>query len=172
MSKMIVSDPDRCLACKSCELACAMAHCGAGALAEAAKLGAHPQTRVHVEPCGRFGAAVQCYHCEDAPCTTVCPTEAITRQAPDDPVLLDQETCIGCKYCMLVCPFGAISISSKGKAMIKCDMCIERTSEGAEPACVAACPTGALKFEEINEWLAQRRRRSAEALRAAATTEP
>ncbi len=172
MSKMIVSDPDRCLGCKSCELACAMAHCGAGALAEAVRSGARPQTRVHVEPCGEFGAPIQCHHCEDAPCTAVCPTEAITRESQDDPVLLNQDACIGCRFCMLVCPFGAISISPVGKAMLKCDLCIERTSEGAEPACVSACPTGALKFEEINEWLARRRRRGAELLRAAATKEP
>ena len=172
MPKMIVSDPDRCLGCKSCELACAMAHCGMGALAEAVRSGARPQTRVHVEPCGEFGAPIQCHHCEDAPCTAVCPTGAITRESPDAPVLLNQAACIGCKYCMLVCPFGAISISPEGRAMLKCDLCVERTSECDEPACVSACPTGALKFEEINEWLAQRRRRGAELLRAAATKEP
>jgi len=149
-----------------------MAHCGALALAEAVKSGARPQSRVHVEPVGQYGAPVQCHHCENAPCTAACPTGAITRESPDDPVLLDQGACIGCRYCMLVCPFGAISISATGKAMLKCDMCIERTEAGELPACVEACHTGALKFEEVNEWLSERRRRSVELLQAATTKEP
>jgi len=73
---------------------------------------------------------------------------------------------------MCVCPFGVIDLTPDGKAMIKCDLCIERTEAGQEPACVAGCPTGAMKFREINEWLAQRRQRGAELLRAAATKEP
>jgi carbon-monoxide dehydrogenase iron sulfur subunit len=73
-------------------------------------------------------------------------------------VLLDQDRCIGCKFCMLVCPFGVIALSRDGKAMIKCDLCVERTEAGELPACVAACPTGALKFVELDEHLRQRRR--------------
>ena len=171
MAKMIVVDHDRCLGCKSCELACAMAHCEARTLVEAVYGEARPQARVHVEPAGRFGIPIHCMHCEDAPCIAICPTEAIARTSEDAPVLIDQDRCIGCKYCMLVCPFGVISVSREGKAMIKCDMCIDRTEAGEEPACVATCPTGALKFEEIDEWLADRRRRAAELLRTAMAQE-
>jgi len=172
MAKIIVVDLDRCLGCKSCELACALAHSEGETLVEAVRAEAPPQARVHVEPAGRYGLPLQCRHCEDAPCVAICPTEAIARTSEDAPVLIDQDRCIGCKYCMLVCPFGVISVSREGKAMIKCDMCIERTEAGEGPACVAACPTGALKFEEIDEWLADRRRRAAELLRTAMAQEP
>ena len=171
MAKMIVVDHDRCLGCKCCELACSLAHCVAESLAEAVQAGARAEPRVHVEPSGRFGMPMQCHHCVDAPCMAVCPTEAIARGSQDSPVLLDQDRCIGCRLCMVVCPFGAISTSHEGKAMLKCDMCIERTEAGGLPACVTACPSGALKYQDIDEWLLRRRRRSAELLRAATARE-
>jgi Fe-S-cluster-containing dehydrogenase component len=70
---------------------------------------------------------------------------------------------------MCVCPFGVIDLSADGKAMIKCDLCVERTKAGLEPACVAGCPTGAMQFREINQWLQDRRRHGAEKLAAAST---
>ena len=158
MAKMIVVDEQRCLGCRSCVLECAMAHTQAGSLAEALAAETPPQPRLHVEPLGEFGMPLQCRHCEDAPCMTVCPTDAIHRLSEHGPVVLEQERCIGCRFCLIVCPFGVIDLSRDGKAMIKCDLCIERTEAGQEPACVAACPTGALKFEEVTEYLRQRRR--------------
>lgn len=61
----------------------------------------------------------------------------------------------------MVCPFGVINTSRDGKAVTKCDLCIERTSAGEEPACVASCPTGALQFCELTELLIERRRAAA-----------
>ena len=171
MAKMIVIDEQRCLACKTCVLECAMAHSQAGTLVEALSAETLPQPRVHVEPLGDFGMPLQCRHCEDAPCIMVCPTEAIRRFDPDGPVILDQQRCIGCKFCMMVCPFGVIDISRDGKAMIKCDLCLKLTEAGQEepqPACVAACPTGALRFEEVTEYLRRRRRQAVERLAAGA----
>ncbi len=165
MAKMIVIDERRCLGCKSCMLQCAMAHTQAASLVEALKSSSRPQPRLHVEALREFGMPLQCRHCEDAPCIVVCPTEAIHRFSPDGPVLLEKERCIGCKFCMIVCPFGVIDMSRDGKAVVKCDLCLERTQAGQEPACVAACPTGALRFEEVTEYLRQRRR---EALRRVA----
>jgi carbon-monoxide dehydrogenase iron sulfur subunit len=161
MAKIVVATEGRCLGCKSCEIACAMAHSEAKTLAEAVRADVPPQSRVHVEPLDAGGLPLQCRHCEDAPCVAVCPTGAIRRASDDAPVLLDAEACIGCRFCMLVCPFGVIDLSRDGKAMIKCDLCIERTEAGEEPACVAACPTGGLKFVEIDAWLRTRRREAA-----------
>ena len=163
MAKVIVVDEHRCLGCKSCMIACAMAHSEAETLVEAIGAETLPQPRVYVEPvAGGYGVPLQCRHCEDAPCVTVCPTEAITRASDEDvPVLMDRNRCIGCKMCMLVCPFGVIDLSRDGKAMIKCDLCIERTEAGELPACVAACPTGALQFVELDEHLRQKRREAA-----------
>ena len=167
MSKVIVVDADRCLACKQCMIECALAHCDARSLAEALANDEPLQPRLHVEPAGQYGMPLQCRHCEDAPCIAVCPTRAIARVDDMGPVLLDRDRCIGCRFCMLVCPFGVIDISRAGKAMIKCDLCIERTEAGEEPACVAACRTGALKFTELTEELKRRRARAAEAIRLA-----
>ena len=168
MAKVIVVDEERCLGCKSCVIACAMAHSDAATLVEALQAEAPPQPRVHVEPAGKYGIPLQCRHCEDAPCLAACPTGAIYRGPNGEtPVLMDRDRCIGCKICMLICPFGAIDISRDGRAMIKCDLCIERTEAGEEPACVAACPTGALRFIELDEHLRRRRREAVEKLLAA-----
>jgi len=167
MAKMITIDEQRCLACKACVIECALAHSAAGSLAKALENGEPLQARVHVEAVGQFGMPLQCRHCTDAPCVAVCPAEAVSRRSQDAPVLLDEDRCIGCGLCMLVCPFGVIDMSRTGKGVVKCDLCIARTAMGEPPACVSACPTGALKYEEIEQWLARRRKQAAEGLRAA-----
>ena len=167
MAKFIVIDETRCLACGQCMVECAMAHTEAATLIEALSAETPAQPRVHVEPCGDFGMPLQCRHCEDAPCMAVCPTDAIQRPSPDGPVLLDSQRCIGCKCCLFACPFGVIDLSRDGKAVVKCDLCIARTEAGEEPACVAGCPTGALQFQEIDEYLTQQRRAAAEMIRSA-----
>lgn len=164
MAKIIITDEGRCLACKSCMIACAMAHTDAETLVEALGCESLPQSRLHVEPGGVYGVPLQCRHCEDAPCITVCPTDAISRDEPDAPVVLDQDTCTGCEFCMLACPFGVIDISREAKAMIKCDLCIERTKAGEPPACVAACPTGAIEHVELDDSLRRRRREAFESV--------
>jgi anaerobic carbon-monoxide dehydrogenase iron sulfur subunit len=173
-TKIIVTDPDRCLGCKTCVTECALAHSGAEGIYDGLIPGTSARPRIHVEPIdGPCGAIpVQCQHCQDAPCMSVCPTNAISRESDSAPVLLNQDKCIACRLCMSVCPFGIIDLSGDGKAMIKCDLCIERTQAGLEPACVAGCPTGAMKFQEINEWLAERRQRGAELLRDATAKKP
>ena len=172
MPRIIVVDEQRCLGCKTCVLECAMAHSDAKTLAEAINAETPPQPRIHVEPACRFGMPLQCRHCEDAPCMMVCPTDAIHRPAEKGPVLIEPKRCIGCRFCLLACPFGVIDLSRDGRAMVKCDLCIERTQAGEEPACVAACPTGALKFEEVEAFLQQRRRQACEQIAAAAQEKP
>lgn len=164
MRKVIMVDIEKCLACKSCEIACAVAHSKSGRLEEAIAEQPKPQKRVTVEAAEGFAVPMQCRHCEEAPCIAVCPTGAIRRRKADDPVLIDQERCIGCKYCIVVCPFGVIDTSNDGKAVVKCDLCIERTKAGQEPACVEACPTKALKLVGERELAAGRRRLAAREL--------
>jgi carbon-monoxide dehydrogenase iron sulfur subunit len=164
MRKVIAVDIGRCLACKSCEIACAVAHSASGRLEEAAVEQPKPQKRVTVEAAGEFAVPMQCRHCEDAPCIAVCPTGAIYRHKADTPVLIEQARCIGCKYCIVVCPFGVIDAESRGKAVVKCDFCIERSKAGKEPACVEACPTKALKLVGEKELTADKRRLAAQQL--------
>jgi carbon-monoxide dehydrogenase iron sulfur subunit len=157
--KRIVADPRKCLACRTCEFACALAHAENEDLAKALLAGAQP--RVYVEAAGQLAVPLQCRHCEDAPCLQVCPTGAIQRLNAESPVLVDQGKCIGCDYCVQVCPFGVIHLAADRKAIVKCDLCAARLAQGLAPACVAACPVGALAFEEIKEDAARRRRQTA-----------
>lgn len=167
MAKCIVVNIKKCLGCKSCEIACAVAHSRSRVLEEAVAESPKPQKMVTVEAVGEFSVPLQCRHCEDAPCITVCPTAAIHRHQANDPVLIDRERCIGCRFCLVACPFGVIYMMRDGKAAVKCDLCIERTEAGQEPACVEACPTEALKLVEEKELTAEKRKRTAEELVAA-----
>ena len=134
MGKTIMVNIEKCLACKSCEIACALAHCQSRILEEAITEQPRPQRRVTVEAAGEFGVPMQCRHCEDAPCITVCPTNAIHREQSESPVLINPDLCIGCKFCIMICPFGVIDISWDGKVVTKCDLCIGRTEFKQEPA--------------------------------------
>jgi molybdopterin-containing oxidoreductase family iron-sulfur binding subunit len=116
---------------------------------------------------GHFYMPVQCQQCEDPPCTKVCPVQA-TWSEPDGIVVIDYEWCIGCRYCMVACPYGArrfnwgtpnlpadelnpnthvLGNRPRDKGVVeKCTFCIQRTRAGRYPACVEICPVGARKF--------------------------
>jgi carbon-monoxide dehydrogenase iron sulfur subunit len=171
MNKSIVVNSKKCLACKSCEIACALVHSQSQILEEAVWDSPKPQRMITVETAGDYGVPIQCMHCEEAPCITVCPTAAINRHEINSPVLIDKEKCIGCKYCLVACPFGVIDISRDGKVVAKCDLCIERTRIGEDPVCVSSCPTGALKFCELNDHIKQKRTTIAKAMATASEFE-
>jgi anaerobic carbon-monoxide dehydrogenase iron sulfur subunit len=156
--KRIVAEPRKCLACRTCELACAVAHAESNDLVEALLDGARP--RVYIEAAGDMAVPLQCRHCEDSPCVQVCPTAALAHPVADGPVLADPSKCIGCEFCVQVCPFGVIRVA-EGRAVIKCDLCAERLERGLPPACVASCPVGALAWEEIKQDAARRRAQTA-----------
>lgn len=153
---------EKCLACKTCEIECALAHCEVSEIREAVKQGLRPAHRVSVVSVGTEAAMpIQCRHCEDAPCVLVCPSGALSKAGPDQAVLLDYEKCIGCKSCVIVCPFGAVTVGPDGRTVVKCDLCIARLQQGQQPACVSACPTKALHFGEIDEYAKEARKRAA-----------
>ena len=161
MSRIIAVQVEKCLACKSCELECAIAHSAARELYGANQESPQPRARVTVVAAGAATVPLQCRQCEDAPCVAVCPSRALRKPDPDSPVVTQPELCIGCKSCVLVCPFGVIAVGPGGKAIIKCDLCLERLERGQEPACVAACPTHALSLREVEEIAAEHRRTAA-----------
>jgi carbon-monoxide dehydrogenase iron sulfur subunit len=164
MDKVIVVNIEKCLGCKSCELACALVHSKSKVLEEAVAESPRPQRMVTVEAVEEFAVPIQCRHCEAAPCIEICPTGAIQRQSEQAPVMVDEDLCIGCKLCMLICPFGVLQIGPEGRAVIKCDMCLERLEKGQEPACVEACPTGTLKLVSLKEVIKARRREASKQL--------
>jgi Fe-S-cluster-containing dehydrogenase component len=119
---------------------------------------------------GHFYVPVACQQCRNAPCTKVCPTGA-TWTEPDGIVVIDYDWCIGCRYCMAACPYGArhfnwseptipkaalntkthyLGNRPRPKGVVeKCTFCIQRTREGRYPACVEVCPVGARKFGNL-----------------------
>lgn len=161
MNRMIYVEPGLCLSCKSCELACAVAHSESKDLFMALYEEPLPQARVQVEGLEGRSVPLQCRHCEDAPCIKICPTGAINRLSTGSPLLIQQDKCIGCKWCLMVCPFGMIQLQNGGKGVIKCDLCVERLAHGREPACVSSCPTGALKFLSVEEITRRKREATA-----------
>lgn len=155
-------DIEKCLACKTCELQCAVSHSQTRTLPEAVTEIPVSLPRLQVEAVKELSIPLQCRHCEDAPCVKVCPTGALDKSEPEMPVLLDKEFCIGCRFCIQVCPFGVIRMDKAGTTIIKCDLCIDRLRKDELPACVNGCPTKALKFISIDEHISEKRKRSAE----------
>ncbi|EKK5567949.1 4Fe-4S dicluster domain-containing protein [Enterobacter hormaechei] len=148
MNRLILTDPEKCIGCRTCEVACMMSH-QSSATPEAFT------SRIRVVKGGTFTTAVGCHQCEDAPCANVCPTGAIHRAA--GAWLVEQARCIGCKSCMVACPFGAMQVRVVEDRVqaLKCDLCAHR--EGG-PACVEACPTHALRCIDPARLRAERLR--------------
>lgn len=88
-----------------------------------------------------------CNHCANPACVAACPTGAMYRDEELGVVLHDDGKCIGCGACVWNCPYGAVSLSATTGVSQKCDSCIQRRSRGLQPACVEACPMGALRWE-------------------------
>ena len=146
----ILVNPDRCLGCHTCELACAAAHTEAGSVIGAVMASERLQPRNHVIQVDSVKISTQCRQCEDAPCVKVCPTGATYRT--------ETYTAVDQRLCMMVCPFGAIYVATTTvdgrdkRAAFKCDLCADRP-EG--PACVEACPTKALSLRYPSEVIQQ-----------------
>ncbi|HXW64825.1 MAG TPA: 4Fe-4S dicluster domain-containing protein [Burkholderiaceae bacterium] len=185
-------DANRCAAgCSACVDACAREN----SLDSPIDLRQRPQWIRKVElkqiGTGRTAAApVMCQHCAEPPCVDVCPTGASFKRA-DGIVLVDRHTCIGCRYCMMACPYKARSFVHetltqqkpevpRGKGCVEgCTLCVHRIDRGQGPACVQACAeseNGAMVFGDLNDpasEIAQRLRAQASAaLRADLGLEP
>jgi Fe-S-cluster-containing dehydrogenase component len=90
-----------------------------------------------------------CNHCEHPPCVQVCPVGA-TFKTGDGVVIVDDTRCIGCRYCIQACPYGARYLHPERKTADKCTFCYHRVSKGLLPACVEVCPTQARVFGDLN----------------------
>lgn len=145
--RKVYCEVHRCTACRSCEIACAVRHSRSGDLYGAMLEQPRPARLVHVVPSRLSPLPLRCQHCEEAACIDACKTGATKRDPLTGKVLIDQKKCVGCWMCVMVCPFGAVFPDAKAEKALKCDLC-----EGFEsPACVGACPTHALKCEEVVE---------------------
>jgi formate dehydrogenase iron-sulfur subunit len=91
-----------------------------------------------------------CKHCVQAPCLEICPTGAIIR-TEFDTVVIQSDTCNGCRACIAACPFGVIDVNPASNTAQKCTLCYDRLQVGMEPACSKACPTDSIRFGPIRE---------------------
>jgi formate dehydrogenase iron-sulfur subunit len=91
-----------------------------------------------------------CKHCDNAPCQEACPTGALFR-TEFDTVVVQQDICNGCGYCVPACPFGVVDLNSIDGKAHKCTLCYDRLKGGLEPACAKACPTDSIQFGELHD---------------------
>ncbi|MDG4649922.1 4Fe-4S dicluster domain-containing protein [Roseibacterium sp. SDUM158017] len=163
----LVIDLDTCVGCHACVTSCKEWNTGgySAPLGDRDPYGADPDgawlNRVHgyeMKIDGRPRTVHfprSCLHCEDAACVTVCPTGASYKRAEDGIVLVNPDTCIGCKLCSWACPYGAREYGQDDGVMKKCTLCVDRIynetlhEEDRVPACVRACPTGARAFGDL-----------------------
>ena len=142
-----VIDHTRCIGCHACTTACksenAVPLTVTRTYVKYVDVGVFPQTR-------RSFQVTRCNQCDDAPCTTACPTSAMYRRA-DGIVDFDKSICIGCKACIAACPYDAIFINPEDHSAEKCNLCAHRLDVGLEPACVVVCPTEAILVGDLND---------------------
>jgi formate dehydrogenase iron-sulfur subunit len=165
ISKLV--DIDLCIGCKACEVACKEwndlqveeTHLFSG-------YQSHPDLTPHTWDLMRFnevelaGGALawlirkdSCLHCEEPGCLLACPAPGAVIQYENGIVDFNQDACIGCQYCVSGCPFDIPRFDTVTKKVYKCTLCIDRVSTGLEPACVKACPTGAIRFGTKEDML-------------------
>ena len=144
--RQILARSEHCLGCKSCELACAVAHSTSKNLFAAIQELKPPQKRIFVESNGELNFPLQCRQCLDSPCVHACMSGAMQFDSKTGLIQVDEQKCVGCMMCVMVCPFGVIAEISTTHKVAKCDRCQDLNYE---PACVAACPTKVLEFVEV-----------------------
>ena len=165
---VMVIDLARCVGCDSCSIACKAENATPrGVLWNRVlkyETGVYPEGRLHFLP-------MHCMHCAEPECEKVCPTGAISKRA-DGIVVIDNDKCMGCRYCILACPYASLRALDKLHTYYegyltpfekigyqkhkvgtseKCNFCLERVEKGMEPACVTACAARARFFGNLND---------------------
>ena len=175
MNYFIIADPLKCIGCRTCMIACVVEHSKDNIFyQEVEKINFNP--KLEVVKNAKVSAPIQCRQCEDAPCAKACPHNAISRE--NRSIKVNNDKCIGCKNCMLACPFGAINLNDVEYGHLinltnipddklfciekmvanKCDLC-SGSDEG--PACIKVCPTSAFKIvteDELNTSIKNKRK--------------
>jgi len=135
MPKILFIDVEKCVGCRTCEIVCSLSH---------TREVSPTRSRIKIiqwEAEGHF-IPLNCRHCETAPCREICPKQALHHSDEPYRVEIDENKCIGCRACLLVCPFGAITFDMQDRKIAKCDMC------QGDPLCVELCAYDALQYVE------------------------
>ncbi|RTZ99746.1 MAG: 4Fe-4S ferredoxin [Deltaproteobacteria bacterium] len=177
--KEVIVQPEKCVGCMQCMVACATAHSQTKQLYTAILETPLPKPRIHVGA-GVFneGFPNRCRHCDPAPCMQACLGGAIFRDTATGTVLIDPDRCINCASCAMACPYGVIRfhedcVAPPGKVVaVKCDNCDQRQSQGVVPACVEVCKTGALIFDEMTDAMKEKTNAVARSVSSGAETYP
>ncbi|MDL2272489.1 4Fe-4S dicluster domain-containing protein [Desulfovibrio sp. OttesenSCG-928-I05] len=173
----VLHDSTLCIGCRRCEEACAVVNNRPGpekpydnraVLDTKRRPSVDSYTVVNKYP-GQGARPVfrktQCNHCQEPACASACFVKAFTK-TPEGPVVYDPSLCVGCRYCMIACPFTIPSYDYDkvlNPLVHKCTLCAPRLAEGKQPGCVEVCPTGALLFGKREELLDIARKRIADA---------
>ncbi|MHC1702336.1 MAG: 4Fe-4S dicluster domain-containing protein [Tenuifilaceae bacterium] len=163
----ILYDSWRCGGCQSCEIACAEAHgfpipTDVPKVGEIRKTSENQRLAVNIFDTSKGEVYIrnQCMHCNEPACAAACLTQAMYK-TKEGPVIWRGNKCMGCRYCMVSCPFDVpkFEYHSPNPKIEKCDMCYEKTQNGGVPSCVEICPAEALVYGTRRELIAEARKR-------------
>lgn len=148
-------DPDNCDGCRLCEMICALKTTGS--------LISPTKARIRILKRETLGVDVPivCRQCEDPPCRNVCPANAITIEPKTGAMIVLEERCIGCRECMLACPFGAVSFDAERRVCVICDLC------GGNPLCAKICKWGGITYIRADTAEILKKRKAMERLQEA-----
>ncbi len=141
-----IFNTNRCVGCDACAAGCSIEN-GTDLMMNWREVNTHNKIKHPGLPVFHFSLA--CNHCEEAPCMKNCPALAYTRDEKTGAIIHHAEACIGCTYCTWACPYDAPKFNPAIKIVEKCNFCVDRISDGKKPACVDACPVGALDFGQL-----------------------
>jgi len=136
--KVLLIEPEKCTGCRKCEIVCSAFHTNT----------VDPsRSRIKIMKWDNVGfyLPMTCQFCEKPFCTEVCPAKACHRDLKTYRVIIDKNKCIGCKTCIIACPFGHPFFDTIERVSIKCDMC------GGDPQCVTCCETKAIAYVDVDE---------------------
>jgi DMSO reductase iron-sulfur subunit len=137
-----IIDLTKCIGCRSCQVACKAEN--RTPLRTDWRYVVERERGTYPNPQREF-ISLACNHCDEPACLKSCPVGAISKRV-DGVVLIDQDKCIGCRYCMFACPYGAPRLDTETGKVSKCTMCVHRLDAGLRPACEGTCLTGAITF--------------------------
>lgn len=150
-------DQTRCIGCYTCVVACKDWHDVSAGPASWMRVATIERGK-YPHPFVAF-LSTPCYHCAEPSCVPACPVDAISKRKEDGIVVVDRELCLGkdtCQLCLEACPYQAPQFGAEENAkMQKCDLCLERWTEGKQPICAAGCPMRALDAGSIEEMEAK-----------------